>query len=165
MNPLNRIDRQLLKHLQDGIAVEQHPFRAVARDLGISEEDVIARIQRLLDDGTLTRFGPLFNADEMGGAFCLCAMSVPSARFEAVAFTVNAFPEVAHNYERAHRLNMWFVLACEKPNRIAAVAAEIEAETGLAVLLFPKEAEFYVGLRVPVDEPQQIAAFAGRELA
>jgi DNA-binding Lrp family transcriptional regulator len=149
MEPLDRIDRRLLERLQDGIAVEPHPFRALARDLEISEATVIARIRRLLDNGTLTRFGPLFNADEMGGAFCLCAMAVPAARFDAVADTVNGFAEVAHNYERAHHLNMWFVLACEKPDRIEAVAAEIETATGLAVLRFPKEAEFFVGLRVP----------------
>ena len=158
MDPLDRIDRQMLQRLQDGIAVEQRPFRAIARDLGVSEEIVIARIQRLLDNATLTRFGPLFNADKMGGAFCLCAMAVPAARFEAVADMVNGFPEVAHNYERAHRLNMWFVLACEEPDRI-------ETATGLAVLRFPKEAEFFVGLRVPVDEPQQVSTFAGRATA
>ncbi len=97
----------------------------------------------------------------MGGAFCLCAMAVPAARFEAVADTVNGFAEVAHNYERAHRLNMWFVLACEEPRRIEQVAAEIEAATGLAVLRFPKEAEYFVGLRVPVDAPLGDTGFAG----
>ena len=165
MEPLDRLDRRLLARLQDGIAVEPHPFRAVAGELGVSEEIVIARIRRLLDNGTLTRFGPLFNADEMGGAFCLCAMAVPAARFDAVADTVNGFVEVAHNYQRAHRLNMWFVLACEEPHRIATVATEIETATGLAVLRFPKEAEFFVGLRVPVDEPQQVSTFAGRATA
>jgi DNA-binding Lrp family transcriptional regulator len=155
MEPLDRIDRRLLERLQDGIAVEPYPFREI----------VIARIRRLLDNGTLTRFGPLFNADEMGGAFCLCAMAVPAARFDAIAETVNGFAEVAHNYERAHRLNMWFVLACEKPDRIASVAAEIEAATGLEVLRFPKEAEFFVGLRVPVGEPQSDTAIAGKAMA
>ncbi len=165
MEQLDRIDRQLLKRLQDGIAIERRPYRAVARKIGVSEDVVIARIARLLDDGALTRFGPLFNADKMGGAFCLCAMAVPAARFEAVADTVNGFAEVAHNYERAHRLNMWFVLACEEPERIETVAAEIEAATGLAVLLFPKEAEFFVNLRVPVGAPLQDAASAGGAMA
>ena len=153
METLDHLDRRLLERLQDGIAVEPHPFGAVARDLGISEEIVIARIRRLLDNGTLTRFGPLFNADEMGGAFCLCAMAVPAARFEAVTETVNGFKEVAHNYERAHHLNMWLVLACEDPDRIETAAAEIEAATGLAILRFPKEAEFFVGLRIPTQTP------------
>jgi hypothetical protein len=61
---------------------------------------------------------------------------------------VNAQAEVAHNYERQHRLNMWFVLACEKPEQIAEVAARIEGETGLTVLRFPKLKEFFIGFRI-----------------
>ena len=61
---------------------------------------------------------------------------------------VNARPEVAHNYERAHRLNMWFVLATETPEGIERVARVIEGQTGLKVLQFPKEREFFVGFRV-----------------
>jgi len=75
-------------------------------------------------------------------------MEVPSARFDEVVTLVNALPEVAHNYERAHRLNMWFVLACEKPEGIAEAVARIEGETGLKVLCFPKEKEFFIGFRV-----------------
>ena len=148
MEQLDRIDRQLLERLQDGIAVERRPYRAVARKISVSEEVVIARIARLLDNGALTRFGPLFNADKMGGAFCLCAMAVPADRFEEVATKVNAHHEVAHNYERAHRLNMWFVLATELPEQIEAVARKIECETGLQVLRLPKLEEFFIGFKV-----------------
>ena len=102
----------------------------------------------MLDDGLLTRFGPLYHAENMGGALSLCAMKVPVENFDEVAEQVNAFPEVAHNYERAHRLNMWFVLATETPEGIAKAAREIERETGLKVLLFPKEREFFVHFRV-----------------
>jgi hypothetical protein len=84
----------------------------------------------------------------MGGAFCLCAMEVPEADFETVVTLVNAHREVAHNYERTHRLNMWFVLACETEEGIGRVADSIEEETGLAVLRFPKLREFFVGFRV-----------------
>lgn len=165
MESPGRLDRRLLARLQEGIAVKPRPFRAIAGELGVSEETVIARIRYLLENGTLTRFGPLFNADKMGGAFCLCAMAVPSARFDAVADIVNGFAEVAHNYERAHRLNMWFVLACEEPDRIETAAAEIEAATGLAVLRLPKEAEFFVDLRVPVDASRGDDISAGRAVA
>ncbi len=96
----------------------------------------------------MTRFGPFFDAEAMGGAFCLCAMAVPQDRFDAVVTLVNALPEVAHNYERAHRLNMWFVLATERPEGIDKAAARIERETGLRVLRFPKEREFFIGFRV-----------------
>jgi DNA-binding Lrp family transcriptional regulator len=102
----------------------------------------------LRDLGAITRFGPFFDAEAMGGAFCLCAMAVPTTDFEAVVTLVNAHPEVAHNYERSHALNIWFVLACETPAEIGRVAKRIEKETGLKVLLFPKEHEFFIGFRV-----------------
>ena len=96
----------------------------------------------------MTRFGPFFDAEALGGAFCLCAMAVPEDRFEDVLTKVNAHPEVAHNYERDHRLNMWFVLATENRADIMKTAKEIEHDTGLEVLLFPKKREFFVGFRV-----------------
>jgi DNA-binding Lrp family transcriptional regulator len=109
---------------------------------------VIGRIDALIREGTLSRFGPLFNVERLGGAFVLAAMAVPSERFDVVAETVNSFPEVAHNYARDHELNMWFVLAAERPERVDEVIEEIEQATGLPVYAFPKLEEFYVGLRL-----------------
>lgn len=143
---LDSIDRALINHLQYGIEVEAAPFADVAQSLGLSEDEVVARVQHLLDEGWLTRFGPMYHAEEMGGALTLAAMSIPPDEFERVAEQVNALPEVAHNYERAHALNMWFVLATEQPEQIAQVIARIEAETGYPVWNMPKQEEFYVGL-------------------
>lgn len=143
---MDDIDRALINHLQYGIEVEAAPFAAVAQSLGLSEDEVVARVQRLLDQGWLTRFGPMYHAEEMGGALTLAAMSIPAEDFERVAEQVNALPEVAHNYERAHELNMWFVLATEQPEQIAHAIARIEADTGYPVWNMPKEEEFYVGL-------------------
>ena len=75
-------------------------------------------------------------------------MAIPEQDFETVLTKVNARPEVAHNYERTHRLNMWFVLACETPEAIGQVAEAIEQDTGYKVLQFPKLQEFYIGFRV-----------------
>jgi hypothetical protein len=75
-------------------------------------------------------------------------MEVPSRRFDEVMTYVNARPEVAHNYERTHRLNMWFVLATETPEGIEEAARRIEDNTGLRVLRFPKLKEFFIGFRV-----------------
>lgn len=145
---LDATDRSILNTLQDGFPVSPRPFAEAAAPLGLDEVDLIDRIAHLRDIGAITRFGPFVDAAAMGGEFCLCAMAVPADRFEAVAEQVNALPEVAHNYERAHKLNMWFVLACEKPEGIARAAAQIELETGIQVLLFPKLKEFFIGFRV-----------------
>lgn len=146
---LDATDRFLLDRLQDGVPLVPRPYTFLARETGLSEEEIVNRIGHYLDAGLLSRFGPMFNADRMGGSFCLCAMAVPEDRFEEVAAAVNDFLEVAHNYKRDHKLNMWFVLATESASDIERVATEIEKATGIAVLLFPKEAEYFIGLKVP----------------
>lgn len=145
---MDELERRLINSLQGGFALSERPFAEAAARLGCDEQTLIERIRRLLEDGTLTRFGPLFDAAALGGAFTLCAMQVPAAEFERVAQIVNAFPEVAHNYQREHALNMWFVLAAEKPEGIPAAIARIEAATGLRVLDFPKLDEYFVELRL-----------------
>jgi len=119
-------------------------------ELGSRAENLRQRVQALLDDGTLTRFGPMFDIDRLGGAFTLAALSVPEARFDAVAAQLEAMPEVAHNYRREHQWNMWFVLGCETLQGITETIARIEAQTGLTVLNLPKEETFHVGLHFPV---------------
>jgi len=145
---LDAIDRAAINLLQDGLEIGPAPFAAPAARLGISVEDLLARIARMREIGAITRFGPFFDAAALGGAFCLCAMEVPAERFEEVMTLVNAHPEVAHNYERNHRLNMWFVLAAVAPEGIEQVAREIERETEMCVLRFPKLEEFFIGFRV-----------------
>jgi siroheme decarboxylase len=145
---LDATDRALLNRLQDGFPLTSHPFAEIGAEMDLAENDVINRVSRLRELGAITRFGPFLDAAAMGGAFCLCAIAVPSDRFDEVMTLVNAHPEVAHNYERVHRLNMWFVLACDQPSQINKVADRIEAETGLTVLRFPKLKEFFIGFRV-----------------
>ena len=141
-------DRRILNRMQEDLPLTAHPYAAVAAELGLTEGDLLERLTRMKAARLITRFGPFFDAAAMGGAFCLCAMAVPEAEFDTVLTKVNAHPEVAHNYERTHRLNMWFVLATETPQGIAATADAIEAETGIAVLRFPKLQEFFIGFRV-----------------
>jgi DNA-binding Lrp family transcriptional regulator len=145
---LDEMDRRIINALQGGFPVSEHPFAEAAAPLGISEDELIRRVDHLVSAGVLSRFGPLYNAERLGGAVTLAAISVPEAEFERVAALVNARPEVAHNYAREHRLNMWFVVAADRPERIAEVLALIEAETGFPVLDMPKMQEFFIGLRI-----------------
>lgn len=145
---IDAIDRRIVNALQEGFPLTPRPYADAAQTLGLTEDELIRRLKRLLETRALTRFGPFYDAAALGGAFCLCAMAVPEERFDTVAGQVNAHPEVAHNYARTHRLNMWFVLATETPEAIDATANRIEAETGLAVLRFPKQQEFCVSFRV-----------------
>lgn len=149
---MDDIDRSIVNALQDRDAfpVSERPYADAARALGLEEAELIARLQRMCSDGVLSRFGPLYDAERLGGAVTLAAMAVPEDRFETVAELVNAHPEVAHNYARDHALNMWFVVAAADPKRIRPVLDAIAAETGLRVYDMPKLEEFYIGLRLAV---------------
>ena len=145
---MDSVDRAIVNALQQGFPVAERPFRDAGALLGLGEDELIARAERLLEDRMLTRFGPMFQAERLGGAYALAAMRVPPADFECVAEAVNALPEVAHNYERDHEFNMWFVLATETHGGIARAARQIERAAGLPVYLMPKREEFFVGLNL-----------------
>ncbi len=147
---MDAIDRAILNRLQDGFPICERPYRTAAQQLGISEDQLIRRLQLMLENRQLSRFGPMYHAERLGGGLSLCAMRVPETQFEQTAEKVNAFREVAHNYARDHAFNMWFVLATETPERIDEVVAEIEAATGYRVYNLPKKEEYFVGLRFEV---------------
>lgn len=146
--PLDDTDRHIIDALQGDFPLCEQPYAAAAEKLGIEETELLARLQSLLDRKVLTRFGPMFQVERMGGAFVLAAMRVPDEAWERVLAAVNAFPEVAHNYRREHEFNMWFVLATETPFGIASTLTAIEAATGLPVYPFPKEQEYFVEMKL-----------------
>ena len=147
---MDNLDREIINELQEGFPVTDRPYAEVAEKLGTSEAILLQKLGEMLDGGLLSRFGPMYHAAQLGGALSLCAMQAPKESFDIVADKVNSFPQVAHNYEREHRLNMWFVLATETPGELQETLDAIENETGQRVYNMPKLEEFYVGLRFKV---------------
>jgi len=148
MRELATVDRKILAKLQGDFPICERPYAEAAEQIGISEDELLQRLQQLLADKVLTRFGPMFQIEEMGGAFVLAALAAPEARYDEVTALVNELPAVAHNYRREHALNMWFVLATETKDGIAEAIARIEHDTGLPVYAFPKEREFFVEMKL-----------------
>ncbi len=146
----DEIDRQIINTLQGNFPLCSHPYAEAAAAIGITENELLQRLQKLLDNRVLTRFGPMFQIERMGGAFVLAAMQVPEEIYEKITGIVNSFTEVAHNYRREHVLNMWFVLATGTPQEISTTIARIESATGLPVFPFPKEREYFVEMKLPV---------------
>ena len=145
---IDATDKRIINALQGNFPLSDEPYRELADRLGIGEDELLSRLHALLEARTLTRFGPMFQVERMGGAFVLAALKVPEAAFERVAGLVNSLPAVAHNYRREHAFNMWFVLATETEAAIAAAIAELERLTGLPVHAFPKEREYFVEMKL-----------------
>lgn len=136
---------RLLDAFQRDLPLEPRPFAAMARRLGVDEETLLATLRRLIGEGVISRVGAVVTPHRAGWS-TLAAMQVPVEMLEAVAEFVSAFPEVNHNYEREHRLNLWFVVAADSDWRVAQVLRAIEYRTGLAVIDLPLEQAFRLDL-------------------
>lgn len=147
---MDELDRKIINVLQAGFPLYEEPYAEVAIQLGMEEKELLSRLEVLLENKTLTRFGPMYDAQKLGGAFSLVAIKVPDERFDEVSEIVNSYPEVAHNYHRDHAFNMWYVLATETPEQIDTVNTDIEQRTGLKVFNMPKLDEYYIGLQLAV---------------
>ena len=144
------LERMLIDRFQQDIPLSPRPYLEIALALGVSEAEVLAALGRLLDAGILSRVGAVVRPN-CAGRSTLAAMAVPSDRLEAVSALVSAYPEVNHNYERDHRINLWFVAAAPDETQLQAVLAEIEARTGITVLDLPLLEAFHIDLGFPVQ--------------
>lgn len=145
---MEAMDKKIINYFQSGLPVCERPFLVAAEDLGISEEELIARLQALLDRGVLSRFGPLFDIERMGGTYSLAAMQVPADDIDRTVSVINSYHEVAHNYERDHKFNLWFVVAIDSGRKLTDLLEEIGERTGYTVYNMPKLDEYFVGLKL-----------------
>lgn len=151
MSTANALQRQLVNRYQGGFPLQPMPFALMARTLNCTEDEVIRSIESLLQQGLLSRFGPLYDALQMGGGLTLAALSVPEPQYDRVAQQINALAQVAHNYRREHALNMWFVVATETRAELDSTIQQIEKLSRLKVYNFPKQSEFFIGLWLELD--------------
>jgi siroheme decarboxylase len=127
---LDATDRRLLNALQGDIQLIPEPFGALAADLGLAEDDVLARTQRLRDDGVLRHLSPIFDVFRLGYKSALIACAVAPERLEDAAAVISAHPGVSHNYAREHRFNIWFVMAVPRERDFEAEVAQLASAAG-----------------------------------
>jgi len=60
---MDEIDRNIINRLQGGFPICERPYEEAARELGIGEEELIERLERMLEDRRLSRFGPMYHAE------------------------------------------------------------------------------------------------------
>lgn len=142
---IDPLDRRLLNEFQQNFPLVARPYAALAERLGTTEAEVLARLDRLGRAGAVSRVGAVVRP-HAAGASTLAAMAVPADRLGTVANLVSAYPEVNHNYQREHRLNLWFVVAAPSEGAVRAVLADIAERTGLDVLDLPLLEPYHIDL-------------------
>ena len=142
---LDKTDKAILNQIQSSFPLTPRPYAAVGELLGLTEAEVVSRVQRMMQDGIIRRIGANFNSRRLGYTSTLCAAHVPPDQIEQFIQVVNQFPGVTHNYLRRHRLNIWFTLIAESTERISEILGEIAAESGIAeIYSFPAKKIFKI---------------------
>jgi siroheme decarboxylase len=142
MNPL---EFRLLNEFQREFPLTAEPYDLIARKLGVARDAVLEMLATLRSLGAVSRIGAVFRPNAIG-ASTLAAMAVPAERLNTVARFVSGLPEVNHNYEREHRLNLWFVVTAPGVGRLKQVLGSIERTTGLDVVPLPLLEEYHIDL-------------------
>ena len=135
MTVLDDVDRQILNRIQSNFPITPRPFQSIGEDLGLSEEEVLERIQSLKSQKIIRRIGGNFVPEKVGFVSTLCAASVPEERIDQFAETVNCFPGVTHNYQRDNKYNIWFTFIAESMTEIEENLKEISRKTGITDIL------------------------------
>ncbi len=142
---LTHLEQRLLNDFQHDFPLSPTPYADIAQSLGVSEAEVRAALARLQAAGAVSRVGAVVRPNTIG-ASTLAAMAVPADELERVAALVSGFSEVNHNYEREHRLNLWFVVTAPDAAHLQQVLDDIAARSGYEVLPFPLLEDYHIDL-------------------
>ncbi|MDP4143417.1 MAG: AsnC family transcriptional regulator [Bacillota bacterium] len=142
---MDNLDVAILNVIQEGIPLEYRPFKTVGEKLGITENEVITRINNLKANGSIRKVGGIFNSRKLGYIGTLCGMKVPKEKIEVAAHIVNSFPEVTHNYLRDDSYNMWFTIVSNSKDGQQRILEGIKSKTGIeGILNLPSKKLFKV---------------------
>ncbi|MCR4301900.1 MAG: hypothetical protein NUV51_09845, partial [Sulfuricaulis sp.] len=137
--------RRLLNDFQQDFPLSSTPYADMAQSLGVTEEEVLVRLHELKQAGAISRVGAVVRPNTVGVS-TLAAMAIPPENLESVAAVVSGYTEVNHNYEREHRMNLWFVATAPDAVRLHTVLDEITLRTGYEVLSFPLVEDYHIDL-------------------
>ena len=151
MQDIDDVDKAILNRIQSDFPITSRPYRTVAEDLGLSEDEVLFRVSRLKDSGIIRRIGGNFSPEKIGFVSTLCAAKVPEDKISQFAEVVNRYPGVTHNYRRDNTYNIWFTFIAPSMEEIETNLRQISEETGISDILnlpatkvFKIKAEFKV---------------------
>ena len=162
--PLDEADKKLLNLMQGSFALTQRPFAHVAGLAGLTEEDVMTRVQRLLDKRIIREITPIFDTRALGYKSMLVAAKVDAEHPHRAAKVINSHPGVTHNYLRNHDFNLWFTIAVEPHSRLGldGTLDALAAETGAqSIRQLPTLKLFKIRMDLEMEQGTDALASAG----
>jgi DNA-binding Lrp family transcriptional regulator len=132
---MDRLDRAIINAIQSDFPISSRPYLALARRLGSTEKEVLARVKGLKERGIIRRIGGNFHSSMLDYSSTLCAARVPEEKLDRFVEEVNRYPGVTHNYLRNHEYNAWFTFIAPDMSSIERSLEEISRKTGVKEIL------------------------------
>ncbi len=129
--PLDELDKRLLNQMQGSFPIAPRPYQHVAAEAAVDEQEVMARVQHLLDERIIRQVTPIFDTRALGYSSMLVAAKVDPDNPWRAANIINEHPGVSHNYLRNHEFNIWFTIATE-PDSPLGLDRTLEVLAGIA---------------------------------
>jgi DNA-binding Lrp family transcriptional regulator len=148
---VDEIDLKLLAVVQEGFPLTARPFRDLGLSLGLTESEVMTRLEGLQREGLVRRIGPILDLRKMGRGGMLAALAVSIEEADEAAEVINQYPEVSHNYLRPNEsgYNLWFTISAHQ-ERISDILEEIRSRTGRKMLVLPTGRIFKIGVKFDI---------------
>ncbi|HRR21411.1 MAG: Lrp/AsnC family transcriptional regulator [Bacteriovoracaceae bacterium] len=143
---MDRTDRKILTLISNAFPLHERPFRHIAREVGITEEEALERVRRLKDTGLIRRIGAVISPGSLGWYSTLCAAEIPVDRIDDYTSLVNSYDEVTHNYVRSGHPNCWFTLITPNAARAREIIREIQDRLGTEILDLPAKRVFKINV-------------------
>lgn len=151
-------DRRLLNLIQKDFPLIERPFAVIGEQLGISEEDVLARARRLKEAGIIRQISAIFDSRRLGYSSTLVAMEIPEERIDESANRVSQHPTVSHNYKRDHAFNLWFTLTLPPGTDLEAEVAQLSNVAGARrTRVLPALRVFKIGVELDLEQGANVA--------
>lgn len=146
----------IINALQNGLPLTEEPFQDVAREAGVSQNQLLDQIDAWKTNGTLRRFGAILRHHRAGySANAMGVWNVPNDRAEAFGRAAARFINVTHCYQRprlpGYDFNLYTMIHGASADECENTALEISNQTGITdyallytVAEFKKSSPVYV---------------------
>ncbi len=156
---LDEVDQRLLNTIQTAFPLVPRPFAALGDALGIDEDAVLRRYQRLKDERIIRQVSAIFDTRKLGYRSSLVATAVDESRVDAAAEIINGHPGVSHNYRRDHEFNLWWTIAVPPDEDLQThVNAVHRLCAGRSTRVLPTLKLYKIGVDLDVSDTRSMAA-------
>ncbi len=153
---MDKLDKEILNEIQWTFPLVPKPYEAIARKFGISDKEMMQRLDSLKKNGIIRQLSAIFDTRKLGYKSALVAMAISSDKLDYVANQINRHPGVSHNYERNHEYNLWFTLAVPPGSDLKSEIDKFSKLSGIQkVRLLPTIKLFKIGVKLEMVEDKK----------